>query len=164
MAIPSLALHAGSRASSGLLLALWSVGSLFGGLWHGGVTWRTGLQERYRWLLIAAVVSVAPLILARTIPEGMAASLIAGVTIAPVFACQNALVGRSVGVGGSGTQTEAFTWVAAALLAGVSAGSALGGVLTGGLGVSAPFVAACAAMGIAALAAVRVRVSAQPAV
>jgi MFS family permease len=162
--IPSLAIHAGSRASSGLLLALWSVGSLLGGLWHGGVTWRASLQERYRWLLIAAVVSVAPLILARTIPEAMAASLLAGVTIAPVFSCQYALVGRSFSVGGPGTQTEAFTWVAAALMAGLSAGSALGGVLAGGLGVSAPFVAACAAMGFAALAAVRVRVSAQPAV
>ena len=94
----------------------------------------------------------------------MAASLLAGVTIAPVFSCQYALVGRSVGVGGSGSGTEAFTWVAAALMAGVSAGSALGGVMIGGVGVSAPFVAACAAMGIAALAAVRVRVSAQPAV
>ena len=29
--IPSLALHAGSRASSGVLLALWSVGSLSAG-------------------------------------------------------------------------------------------------------------------------------------
>jgi len=153
--IPSLALHAGSRASSGVLLALWSVGSLLGGLWHGGVAWRTSLQQRYRWLLIAAVLSVAPLIVARTIPEGMAASLLAGVTIAPVFSCQYALVGRSVA---PGTETEAFTWVAAALMAGLSAGSALGGVLIGGLGVSAPFVAACAAMGSAALAAVRVRV------
>ena len=159
--IPSLALHAGSRASSGVLLALWSVGSLLGGLWHGGVAWRASLQERYRWLLFAGVLSVAPLIVARTIPEGMAASLLAGVTIAPVFSCQYALVGRSIA---AGTETEVFTWVAAALLAGLSAGSALGGVLIGGLGVSAPFVAACAAMGAAALAAVRVRISAEPAI
>jgi predicted MFS family arabinose efflux permease len=89
----------------------------------------------------------------------MAASLLAGVTIAPVFSCQYALVGQSVA---PGTETEAFTWIAAALMAGVSAGSALGGVLIGGLGVSAPFVAACAAMGIAALVAVRVRVPPSP--
>ena len=162
--IPSLALHAGSRASAGVLLALWSVGSLCGGLWYGGVAWRLALPDRYRWLLTAAVACVVPLVFARTIPEAMAASLLAGVTIAPVFSCQYALVGRSFAVGGPGTQTEAFTWVAAALMAGLSAGSALGGVLAGGLGVSAPFVAACAAMGFAALAAVRVRVSAQPAV
>jgi MFS family permease len=152
--IPSLALHDGSRASTGVLLALWSVGSLCGGLWYGGRTWQLSLSDRYRWLLTAAVVCVVPLVFARSIPEGMIASLLAGVTIAPVFSCQYALVGRSVR---PGSETEAFTWVAAALLAGLSAGSALSGVLIGAIGVSAPFVAACAAMGVAALAAVRVR-------
>ena len=156
--IPSLALHAGSRASTGLLLALWSAGSLCGGLWYGGVSWRIPLSDRYRWLLAAAVASMVPLIFARTIPEGMAASLLAGVTIAPVFSCQYALVGRSVS---QGSETEAFTWVAAALMAGLSAGSALSGVLIGGIGVSAPFVAACAAMSVATLAAVRVRAPAR---
>jgi MFS family permease len=156
--IPSLALHAGSRASTGLLLALWSVGSLCGGLWYGGVTWRLSLSDRYRWLLTAAVVCVVPLVFARSIPEGMIASLLAGVTIAPVFSCQYALVGRSVT---HGSETEAFTWVAAALMTGLAAGSALSGVLIGGIGVSAPFVAACAAMGVAALAAVRVRTPAR---
>jgi MFS family permease len=156
--IPSLALHDGSRASTGLLLALWSVGSLCGGLWYGGVAWRIGLPDRYRWLLTAAVACVVPLVFARTIPEGMVASLLAGVTIAPVFSCQYALVGRAVT---HGSETEAFTWVAAALMLGLSAGSALSGVLIGGIGVSAPFVAACAAMAVAALSAIRVRTAAR---
>jgi predicted MFS family arabinose efflux permease len=158
--IPSLALHAGSRASTGVLLALWSAGSLCGGLWYGGVNWRIPLSDRYRWLLTAAVACVLPLVFARTIPEGMVASFLAGVTIAPVFACQYALVGRSVS---PGSETEAFTWVSAALMLGLSAGSALSGVLIGEVGVSAPFVAACVAMGVAALAAVRVRMPAQAA-
>src|ERR1700761_112033 len=158
--IPSLALHAGSRASTGLLLALWSVGSLCGGLWYGGVPWRLSLSDRYRWLLTAAVACAVPLVFARTIPEGMIASLLAGVTIAPVFSCQYALVGRAVT---QGAETEAFTWVAAALMAGLSAGSALSGVLIGELGVSAPFVAACAAMGVAAVAAIRGRMPTAPA-
>jgi MFS family permease len=156
--IPSLALHDGSRASTGLLLALWSVGSLSGGLWYGGVAWRLALPDRYRWLLTAAVACVLPLVFARTIPEGMVASFLAGVTIAPVFSCQYALVGRAVT---PGSETEAFTWVAAALMLGLSAGSALSGVLIGGIGVSAPFVVACAAMAVAALSAVRVRTAAR---
>jgi MFS family permease len=156
--IPALALHAGSRASTGVLLALWSVGSLCGGLWYGGVSWRLSLSERYRWLLTAAVACVVPLVFARTIPEGMIASLLAGVTIAPVFSCQYALVGRSVT---AGSETEAFTWIAAALMAGLAGGSALSGVLIGDIGLSAPFIAACAAMAVAALAAVRVRMPAR---
>ena len=126
----------------------------------GTAAWRGGyaLPDRYRWLLTAAVACVLPLVFARTIPEGMVASFLAGVTIAPVFSCQYALVGRAVT---PGSETEAFTWVAAALMLGLSAGSALSGVLIGGIGVSAPFVAACAAMAVAALAAVRVRTAAR---
>ena len=155
--LPSLALHAGSRPSSGLLLAMWSIGSLGGGLIYGSRSWRLSLPDRHRRLLIAAVLCSAPLIAARTIPEGLVLSLLAGVTIAPVFSCQYALAGRLVTAGGA---TEAFTWVAAALVTGVAAGSALGGTLISAGGVSAPFAVACAALAIAALSAVRVRIAA----
>ena len=150
--LPSLALHAGSRADAGLLLALWSVGSLIGGLWYGSRQWRISLEQRYRALLVAAVLCMAPLLVARTIPEGAICSLLAGVTCAPVFACQYSLVGRAVA---AGSETEAFTWVAAALISGLAAGSALGGALIGPVGESAPFVLSSAAAALAALAAFR---------
>ena len=152
--LPSLALHAGSRTASGLLLALWSVGSAIGGLWYGGRAWTVALSVRYRRLLLAGVVCGAPLIAARTIPEGSAAGLLAGLTIAPVFACQYALVGRAVT---AGAQTEAFTWVSAALVAGLAAGNALGGASIASAGVSGPFALGCAGLAVAAAAAVRTR-------
>ena len=150
--LPSLALHAGSRSSSGLLLALWSLGSMTGGLWYGSRRWHAPLSARYRALLVAGVACVAPLIIARTIAEGAVGALLAGLTIAPVFSCQYALVGRAVT---PGVETEAFTWVAAALISGLAAGSALGGAMIAAAGVSAPFVLACAVTGLAALSAVR---------
>ncbi|HWE14618.1 MAG TPA: MFS transporter [Solirubrobacteraceae bacterium] len=152
--LPSLALHAGSRPSSGLLLAFWSVGSMTGGLWYGSRTWRVSLGTRYRLLLLAAVAFTAPLMIARTIPEGMIFSLLAGLTISPVFACQYALIGHAVT---PGVENEAFTWVAAALIAGLAAGSALGGAAISTGGVSAPFVLACGASALAALSATRLR-------
>jgi MFS family permease len=152
--LPSLALHAGSRPASGLLLALWSLGSLIGGLWYGSRTWRAALATRYRGLLLLAVLCTAPLIAARTIPEAMVCSLLAGITIAPVFSCQYALIGRAVT---PGVDTEAFTWVAAALVGGLAAGSALGGASISAVGFSAPFALSCAASGIAGLLAVRSR-------
>jgi MFS family permease len=152
--IPSLALHAGSRPSSGLLLALWSLGSLTGGLWYGSRTWRAPLSHRYRLLTIATVISTAPLIAARTIPEGMIAALLAGVTIAPAFSCLYALVGRVVT---PGAETEAFTWAASSLIVGLSIGSALGGVAIDAAGVSGPFVLSCLASGVTALLALRTR-------
>lgn len=152
--LPSLALHAGSRPSTGLLLALWSVGSLIGGLAFGARTWRAPLSTRYRMLLLAAVVCCAPLIGARTIPEGAICALLAGLTIAPVFSCQYSLIGHAVT---PGVETEAFTWAAAALIAGLAAGSALGGAVIAAAGVSAPFILACCASVLAALTAVRLR-------
>lgn len=153
--LPSLALHAGSRPASGLLLALWSLGSMTGGLWYGSRTWRAPLGTRYQTLLLAGMVCIAPLIVARTIPVAAVCSFLAGLTIAPVFSCQYALIGRAVT---SGVETEAFTWVSAALISGLAAGSALGGAAIGAVGVSAPFVLACAVTGLAALGAVRIRV------
>ena len=152
--LPSLALHAGSRPSAGLLLAMWSVGSLTGGLWFGSRSWRASLSTRYRMLLLAAVLCTAPLIAARTIPEGTVGALLAGLTIAPVFSCQYSLIGHAVT---PGVETEAFTWAAAALIAGLAAGSALGGALISAAGVSAPFILACGVSALAALTAVRVR-------
>jgi MFS family permease len=152
--LPSLALHAGSRPSTGLLLALWSVGSLIGGLLFGARTWRAPLSTRYRMLLVAAVVCCAPLIAARTIPEGAICAFLAGLTIAPVFSCQYSLIGHAVT---AGVETEAFTWAAAALIGGLAAGSALGGAVIAAAGVSAPFILACGASALAALTAVRLR-------
>lgn len=145
--LPALALHTGSRASTGLLLALWSVGSMTGGLWFGSRRWRASLSTRYGALLVVAVFCTAPLILARTLAEGLGGSLLAGLMIAPVFSCQYALVGHSVT---PGTETEAFTWVSASLVSGIAAGSAAGGALVSAAGFSAPFALACGATAVAA--------------
>jgi predicted MFS family arabinose efflux permease len=157
--LPSLALHAGSRPASGLLLALWSVGSMAGGLWYGARAWRSPLPLRYRMLLGLAVLCTAPLIAARSIAAGVVCSLLAGLTIAPMFSCQYALVGRAVTVG---SETEAFTWVSAALIGGLAAGSAIGGAVIGPGGVSAPFLVSCGATMLAALLAVGVRAPSAP--
>jgi len=150
--LPSLALHAGSRWASGLLLALWSAGSMAGGLWYGTRSWRSSLRARYPALLLLAAGFTAPLIAARSIPAGIVCSVLAGVAIAPMFSCQYALVGRAVA---RGSETEAFTWVASALVAGLAAGSAAGGAVIGPGGVGAPFALSCVATAVAGLLAVR---------
>ena len=146
--LPSLALHAGSRPAAGLLLALWSVGSISGGLWYGARRWHSPLASRYRLLLAVLVVCTAPLIAARSVAAGAACSVLAGIAIAPLFSCQYALIGRAAR---TGSETEAFTWSTGALVGGVAAGSALGGAVIGPGGVSAPFVLACGASMLAAL-------------
>jgi MFS family permease len=151
--LPALALHTGSRPASGLLLAIWSLGSLAGGLWYGARVWSTPLASRYRLMLGLAIVLNAPLIIARTIPAGVVCSLLAGATIAPMFSCQYALVSRTVA---AGSETEAFTWVSAALIGGVAIGSALAGATVEPAGVSGPFLLALVASTLAAAISFRV--------
>jgi predicted MFS family arabinose efflux permease len=118
-----------------------------GGLWYGARAWGSRLGNRYRNLLLVAVVATAPLIAARSILAAVFCALLAGSTIAPVFSCQYALVGRAVV---AGSETEAFTWVSAALVAGIAVGSAAGGAVIEAGGVSAPFLLACGAAALAA--------------
>jgi len=152
--IPALALHHGSRAASGFLLAIWSLGSMAGGLRYSSMRWRAPLGSRYAPLLLASCVFTAPLVVAGSIPVAGACCFIAGLAIAPTFTCQYSLVGRVVI---PGTEHEAFSWTLSGLIAGVAAGSALGGVSVGAVGVSAPFVLGCAASLLAAAAATRFR-------
>jgi MFS family permease len=152
--LPSLALHAGSRPASGVLLAVWSLGSMAGGLWYGARVWQSTLARRYQLLLLGLVICSAPLIAARSIPAGVVCSFVAGLAIAPVFSCQYALVGRSAT---PGSETEAFTWVSAALVGGLAIGSAIGGAVIGPGGISAPFVFGCLASLFATLIAVGFR-------
>jgi MFS family permease len=152
--LPSLALHAGSRSASGILLALWSLGSMLGGLWFGSRRWRSSLPTRYRTLLITGVACSAPLILARSIPAGALGALVAGLTIAPLFSCQYALVSRTVT---PGSETEAFTWVTSALVGGIAAGAAAGGAVISSGGVGAPFALGCLGTLTAALIALASR-------
>jgi MFS family permease len=152
--LPSLALHAGSRASAGVLLAVWSLGSMIGGLWFGSRSWRTPLPTRYRILLIAAIAFTSPLILARSIPAGVFGALLAGLTIAPLFSTQYSMVSRAVT---AGTETEAFTWMTAGLVTGIAAGSASAGAVISSAGVGAPFALGVAATVGAALIALASR-------
>lgn len=115
---------------------------------------RSAVAARYRVLTVATVISTAPLIAARTIPEGVVAALLAGVTIAPAFSCLYALVGRIVS---PGVETEAFTWAASSLIVGLAIGSALGGAAIDAAGVNGPFVLSCLAAGLTALLALRTR-------
>ena len=150
--IPALALHAGSRPASGVLLAFWSLGSMAGGLWYGARAWASSLSHRYKLFLFGLLICTAPLIIARSIPEGIIASLLAGVMVAPVFSCQYALIAR---VAPSGAETEAFTWVTGSLVAGVATGSAIGGAAIALAGVGAPFALSCLATSVAAAIALR---------
>ena len=152
--IPSIALHLGSKPASGVLLAIWSFGSMVGGLWYGVRRPRASVGTRYVQLVCANAVFVVPYLFAGSIVECGACSLIAGLAIAPTFSCQYSVAARVIL---PGTEHEAFSWILSALIAGAAAGSAVSGLAIGAVGARGPFILACSAAVVGAISSLRFR-------
>ena len=75
----------GSKSASGLLLALWALGSLLAGAITGALTFRRGLTQRVRWGALGLVVAMAPLALVDSMGVMAALMLVGGFAIAPTL-------------------------------------------------------------------------------
>jgi len=134
--LPALAVQHGSHWAAGPLLALFSVGSMAGGLLYSARTWSGPLGPRYTVTLFVMGAGVTPLLAVHSLIFALPLSVLAGLAVAPIFACQLALVGARAT---PGTDTEAFTWHRTATIAGMAAGSILGGILVSAHGAGAAF-------------------------
>jgi hypothetical protein len=146
--LPALAVQHGARLSAGPLLALFSVGSMAGGLLYSAATWKRPIGLRYIGLLAAMAVGVAPLVAAHALAAVYPLSALAGLGVAPMLSCQFSLVGA---LAPAGTATEAFTWHRGATIAGMAAGSTLGGSLIDSQGAGGAFALGCASVALACL-------------
>jgi MFS family permease len=149
--LPALAVGQGARWSSGPLLALFSLGSMIGGLIYSARSWALEIGRRYSAILTAMAIAVAPLIVVHALAPAFVLSVLAGLCLAPMISCQFSLVGA---LALEGTVTEAFTWHRAATVAGMAGGSALGGSLIDTHGPGGAFALGC--VGVAAAAALAV--------
>jgi MFS family permease len=147
VALPAVAVHAGSHAAAGILLGLWSIGSMMGGLTYGSRAWRTRMTVRYPTLLILVALTTAPLILVGSVGAAIPLSLLAGIGYAPTLGCQYSLVGA---LATPQTATEAFAWTSTALVSGLAAGNAVAGQFAQAGGTGRTFALACLAFAMAA--------------
>jgi MFS family permease len=140
VAIPAFADSIGSPGMSGVLLALWALGSVIGGLWFGARVLSTSLPRQYRLLLLGVTIGLAPLAWISS-PWALGVLLfLGGTAIAPTLTVQNTLVGAMAPVHAT---TEAFTWLSTITVGASAIGAALGGALIEGpAGVSGSLVLA----------------------
>ena len=125
-----------ASAGAGVVLALWSVGSMVGGLVFGARLGQVDDAAVGRSTL-AIAVSIA-VCAASPGPVGLAVVLfLGGATVAPGLARLYARVGV---VAPEGASTEAFGWVAVGLLVGSSVGAALGGLVVEAWGPRVDFL------------------------
>ena len=149
--LPALAMQQGARWSSGPLLALFSLGSMTGGLVYSARSWSLPIGRRYTVMLGAMALAVAPLAAVHSLAPAFGLSVLAGLALAPMISCQFSLVGA---LAPEGTVTEAFTWHRAATIAGMAGGSALGGSLVDTRSPSAAFALGCVSVAAAGVLAV----------
>jgi MFS family permease len=120
----------GHRGATGLLLALWCVGSILSGLVFGAIALHGALGTR---LAVSAIVMTIALVPLAFVPLAPAAGLalfaallvIGGLGLSPLAVTLMEVLQRVVA---SAALTEAIAWVTAALAMGMMLGSLLGGL------------------------------------
>jgi predicted MFS family arabinose efflux permease len=142
-----------ATAAAGVVLAVWSVGSLVGGLVIGAG--RSQVTDRS----LSGAVSLVGLALALCAiapgKVGLAVFLFVGSTVnAPALA---RLYTRMGTVAPSGATTEAFGWLSVGFQVGSSLGAALGGISVDGQGARVTFLIAGVAAASIGLLAIRWR-------
>ncbi len=160
VAVTAIAARAGSPAAAGLILALASIGSALGALVYGSRSWSVSVAAQYKIGLAAMVVGLLALAPIESLLMFALMSVFAGIPMATVLAAQSLLI---AGIAPREALAECFTWASTSLLAGVSTGIALGGLM---LEYYSPFVtllcgAATTAAGLL-MAAVTVRTISNP--
>ncbi|NTV39247.1 MAG: MFS transporter [Demequinaceae bacterium] len=143
----ALADELGHKRWSGVVLAVWALGSLIGGLAYGARVWTGSLASRLLWGVSAAGIGAALFHLAPNLVVLAALMFATGVVIAPTMAIGDgvvhALVPRS-------RVTEGMAWTRVGLDMGVAAGAWLAGILID-RGGSADGFAVTTAAGLAGL-------------
>ena len=159
VAVPAYADARGQREAAGLLLAVWSLGSVAGALVYGARARRASLADVHVRVALLVPLTFLPLALAG--PTWTMALLLvpAGLFVAPVIATRNELAGV---VALRGAETEAFTWPLTALVGGIALGAAAAGGLVELADWRVAVVASAAAAALGASVALRRRGSLEP--
>jgi MFS family permease len=137
-----------ARAEVGLLIAIWGVGSIVGGVAYGTVRWKAPPARRALLLLAALAALLALLATAPNLAVLALLMLLLGLPLSPWLGTLNEAVQALVPQGRTG---EAFTWTFAVITAGIGIGNALGGPINQTLTTRGGFLAA-AAVGAAGVA------------
>jgi MFS family permease len=148
VSIPAFAEVHATRAQGGFALASFACGSLIGGLWIGTRRAPRRPELRFAAMLAALGLGLLPPLLAPSLPAMCVLMLFAGIPIAPAFAASYGLVDE---LAMPGTSTEAFSWLSTAIVAGISLGTAIGGLAIEHLGPIESLALAGPCAGVAAL-------------
>jgi predicted MFS family arabinose efflux permease len=116
----------GVPGAAGVLLAVYSLGSLCGGLVFGALTLRASILRQFLFMLAVMGIVTLPLPMLGNVWLLGAGALVAGIAVAPVLISGMALIERIVPLA---RLTESMSWVSAGLAVGLAVASPLAGVI-----------------------------------
>lgn len=148
VSVVAFSTEAGQPGASGLILALWALGSLLGGLWFGSRHWRMHLPTQAMLCLLVLTIVLIPVPFIRSIPVLAIGTLISGAAVAPALISGFSLAERLVP---AARLTEGLTWATSGLALGVSGGAALAGAVVDARGTAWAFALPILGAGGAAL-------------
>ena len=124
IAVVAFTKELGVPALSGVLLAMFSVGSFISALIYGARSWRRPLWQLFSIGVVALAIGMTAYLLAHTIIALAVIMLISGIACAPTMTNVNMMVTKSVP---RHRQTEGLAWLSTAINLGVSLGSSASG-------------------------------------
>jgi MFS family permease len=116
----------GHRGVAGIVLALYAVGSMIGGLVYGLVRWRSSAPVRFAVGTAVMAVTLLPLPFLTSLGPLYPLALIAGMSIAPTMVAFVSLIERLVP---GGQFNEGLAWAISSLAAGMAVGAASAGAI-----------------------------------
>lgn len=140
----------GNRAYAGPLLAMWSLGSLIGGLSFGARKYPTPLPKVFLIALGVLTVASAPFVFAPNVPVAAVMFMVAGVAVSPSLIAGFSLV---EGIAPEGRLNEALSWATTGLGIGVALAATLAGAIIDAHGAHVAFLVGSAATALALLTA-----------
>ena len=141
VAAVAFATEAGHKSASGLILAVWGVGSFVAALLYGSRTWGWPLWKQLMAGLVGLAVGASTFGFAPSLVVLSVLALLTGLAIAPTLTSGNNIVQVTVA---PSKLTEGLAWVSTALNIGVSIGSLLAGQATDAGGSRAGYLAVAA--------------------
>jgi predicted MFS family arabinose efflux permease len=148
LALVAFATAHGGVAWAGVLVAVWGLGSLAGGLGYGSRDWRGPVERRAMICLALFGATLMLLPAARSLIVLALLMILLGVPLSPWLGSLSASVQRAVPAASS---TEAFAWTFAVITVAMAAGSGIGGEIIQAAGPQTAFLA-CGGLALAGAA------------
>jgi MFS family permease len=126
----------GHAGATGLLLAIWALGSLLAGLLTGVVHWKASPVQRFRRGMIGLAVVMLPLVLADNLVVLGLLLFLAGFAISPTLVASVSYIESVVP---AARLTESISWLTTGLAVGIAPGAAIAGRVIDSFGASAGF-------------------------